>query len=1681
MRSFFGGSDSNDKTPSSNPSTTTSMFSYFSSERRPSQPAPPQPPAPPPSKNVPGFQTPGKPNLGSGPGGGNQPPQSQQQQSQSQQQQQQSQQQAPPNTPVESSITTALKIKLSSPTLAINTPILCHGYGNQEGIFCWYRSSPSNPYQLITTTLQPSYSPCIDDANNTISCQFKPDQGVPSEIAKIGPLRLPPEMAHSVIRLMQNKNFINYPVTYINTKGCGGVDLMQKWIKLMTKIQELEVKKAAQIASTEESLAAQWSAQSSNVKSDKGGNGKEKDDKAETKRDLSGGEGKGPEKGDDEPDQTTTPKKALSIVPPNLSSAELTLESEQIALNKLKYDPQIDVELALVHQELQSLIISDSFNPIVRICPAQNVMESHNIRHLQDYTLTINSETLELVFTPPEDPFGADIDGKRGKKKSTTTTTTPTTSTTTTSTSKPQSMTVKPGSRTQIGVDDSSSEDEDGVFSEDEDADSEDEDHSLITHHKNKSSMGDLLSFLSTGVGNADPKATPIAAGKLSSIASDDDEDEGEGGQLITQSTATTNLQTAEDIQDELNTKKKQQQEAEEKAKKKEEEKLEKAKALEEKKKERAAAKSTSTGGVADGKKKLSQYQQSMLWNSTKMPNIPLSCALIFTPRHDVSIPLDKNIKLDRVDNNKDNNKTQTTTPAPTITTTATTTPNSGNTIKAPQSGTITTKPPVDDSGSQYDDEITYLTSQLLLICDIRTSFVYIFHFDSALIRDQYGLALRAMSEKLHHKRSILTNNVTAAANAIAPNPIPGQNPNTSAAMTSIIPPAPVFKSWLPLELQQQYKITAPSSLTLPSSPSLPAATSTTLAPPSSPRILADITTGGVSTLANYFNDLEPVELFQTISQTTWFNQLYPHYIPPPTQQSSNSPQQQQQLSPQQQQQSPNGGLSPTPTPPSAHANPDNILPDVALLFRVYQHDQDTLISSLQEKIQYLYQRNLYHKKQSQLLTRQQHMVSLELEIYKEKYHNERAYNDELVQSYYDGAINSVGETEIGSGHPHPILSRQLFRNQQHAAMVKTNSLLSDTRGFDLTAHHPATATPNIGGKDNTMKSGGNNSGLMPVTPQKSLKPSTQQRSGTQLYDSKMSSLTKEMLQASQSTPALNRADLGSEVGELQDKIMSQQQAIQQLKRDNKQLIATNMTYKEQASLADEFEQEILKQKDVIKQLQSKIRTGGGGGASDLPSSPSIVNSSSPAITTLQTTIVELTQQTQTQQQDIALKERKIANYESQIQKLTAQLHLAYQQQQDLITKGIKVEQDKLHNQINSTERELNDATNVIDLMRNENNLFKTQHSLMESLNIQQHVEIETLETTIETLQTSIVGLINENEYLKKQQQAFITLQQQFKQQQAQLLLLQHENVTLSNTIQEHQQHIVNLQQQKQTMGRNQSILGQGGQGGSGGGLGSSVDSEKLANLQSELQYYKQKCFSLSTSMERLMRKHHQEMVQSNNNNPNQNGQKGGAAKTTAAPVSGANTALIDPLNDTSDQELLYKIYTQQAHTMSHEQLCKEYKIMIKQLELLIETNKLLRFDIKQVRLQHDALQQQYNERIKYAPQANQTGGHGNVVTIQTLQRDLLEKQLSETKHLVTTLTFVLQDKQQHIDLIKNTNKHLVIELEEFKKKINDMHLQQQEQQHLAALQQVANGQMANTAPSPTTFSSPNNGQPFYF
>jgi hypothetical protein len=233
--------------------------------------------------------------------------------------------------------------------------------------------------------------------------------------------------------------------------------------------------------------------------------------------------------------------------------------------------------------------------------------------------------------------------------------------------------------------------------------------------------------------------------------------------------------------------------------------------------------------------------------------------------------------------------------------------------------------------------------------------------------------------------------------------------------------------------------------------------------------------------------------------------------------------------------------------------------------------------------------------------------------------------------------------------------------------------------------------------------------------------------------------------------------------------------------------------------------------------------------------------------------------------------------------------------------------------------------------------------------------------------------------------------------------------------------------------------------------------------------------------------------VGGNNKSPSQQG-KGGSKNQPLAPVSGANTALIDPLNDVSDQELLYKIYTQQATTMTHEQLCREYKIMIKQLELLIETNKLLRFDIKQVKLQHDALQQQYNERIKYASNNNNnttTGGSTTTshssVTIQTLQRDLLEKQLNETKHLVTTLTFVLQDKQQHIDLIKNTNKQLVVELDGYKKQLQQLHLKQQEQEHLLVLQQVANGVEVNGANlsgggnTSGSLINNNTGQPFYF
>jgi hypothetical protein len=307
------------------------------------------------------------------------------------------------------------------------------------------------------------------------------------------------------------------------------------------------------------------------------------------------------------------------------------------------------------------------------------------------------------------------------------------------------------------------------------------------------------------------------------------------------------------------------------------------------------------------------------------------------------------------------------------------------------------------------------------------------------------------------------------------------------------------------------------------------------------------------------------------------------------------------------------------------------------------------------------------------------------------------------------------------------------------------------------------------------------------------------------------------------------------------------------------------------------------------------------------------------------------------------------------------------------------------------------------------------------------------------------------------------------------VLLLQHENVTLSNTIQEHQQHIVNLQQQKQMLTRNQSLVGAPNGGTSmGGGLSiQSGDQEKVTNLHSELQYYKQKCFSLSTSLERLMRKHHQEMMHSNSASKlgNSGGKKGSNANVPPRnPVSGANNALIDPLNDNTDQELLQKIYTQQAHTMTHEQLCKEYKNMIKQLELLLETNKLLRFDMKQLKLQHDAIQQQLNDKRNGTNQTTHSQ-----ITMQTLQRDLLEKQLNETKHLVTTLTFVLQDKQQHIELIKSTNKQLVIELDYIKKQLHDLHVQQQENQHLAALQQVANGQ------NPNGDTSAQLQQPFYF
>jgi hypothetical protein len=84
-------------------------------------------------------------------------------------------------------------------------------------------------------------------------------------------------------------------------------------------------------------------------------------------------------------------------------------------------------------------------------------------------------------------------------------------------------------------------------------------------------------------------------------------------------------------------------------------------------------------------------------------------------------------------------------------------------------------------------------------------------------------------------------------------------------------------------------------------------------------------------------------------------------------------------------------------------------------------------------------------------------------------------------------------------------------------------------------------------------------------------------------------------------------------------------------------------------------------------------------------------------------------------------------------------------------------------------------------------------------------------------------------------------------------------------------------------------------------------------------------------------------------------------------------------------------------------------------------------------------------------------------------------------------LNFVLQDKQQHIDLIKNTNKQLVVELDGYKKQLQQLHLKQQEQEHLLVLQQVANGVEVNGANlsgggnTSGSLINNNTGQPFYF
>eukprot|EP00461_Guttulinopsis_vulgaris_P007825 UN07875 len=46
---------------------------------------------------------------------------------------------------------------------------------------------------------------------------------------------------------MQNKHFINTPVTYLHTKGCQNVKTMEKWLSLMEECQKLEILKNTDI------------------------------------------------------------------------------------------------------------------------------------------------------------------------------------------------------------------------------------------------------------------------------------------------------------------------------------------------------------------------------------------------------------------------------------------------------------------------------------------------------------------------------------------------------------------------------------------------------------------------------------------------------------------------------------------------------------------------------------------------------------------------------------------------------------------------------------------------------------------------------------------------------------------------------------------------------------------------------------------------------------------------------------------------------------------------------------------------------------------------------------------------------------------------------------------------------------------------------------------------------------------------------------------------------------------------------------------------------------------------------------------------------------------------------------------------------------------------------------------